>query len=85
MVTRRTLESLHNAEALITVITQKIDALPPARRAEYLDWLTDLEADYTLWRKAALRGRRTLGDIQAELRVGHELQKRTPPGWVTVR
>jgi hypothetical protein len=72
-------------DQIMRQIADKVDAMPPAQRAEQLEWLTDLEADYQTWKRAAQRGKRTFEDIQAELRVGVELMKRTPKGWVTVR
>ena len=82
---RRQQETFWNIDQLVRVLEQKISALPPAERFERLEWLDALTHDLAQWKRAVERGRRTLEDRQAELRVGLELQRRTPAGWVTFR
>jgi len=85
MVTRRTLETLHNVDAILTALERAIEALPPQKSGPYEEWLRRLDVDYQTWRNAVSRGRRSLGDIEAETRVGIALQRICPKGWVTIR
>ena len=85
MVTRRTLETLHNVDAILDSLERAADTLPPDKARHYEDWLRKLDIDYQTWRRAVQRGRRSLADIEAEVRVGKTLARICPPGWVTIR
>ena len=74
-----------NIDQIMRVLEQKIAAMPPAERFTAYEWFDALTADLEAWKRAAQRGRRTLADRQAEMRVGLQLQRCVPRGWVQIQ
>jgi hypothetical protein len=85
MVATKTLETLHNVDAILNALERAIEALPPQKAGPYEEWLRRLDVDYRTWRNAVARGRRSLADVEAESRVGIALQRVCPKGWVQMQ